>query len=760
MSGWYVSPVGSWWLVVSITAGFLALALLAARDLRHLPRRRRLTLVGLRVLVFLAVVAGMLRPTHIYTEMKRHRATVLVLVDKSRSMSVADEVNGKSRWDRLKEVVEAALPKFRDLNKDFDVRFATFDTATQGVPLADNFDLGASPDGAETAIGSSLAEALRKEAGHRVAAVLLLSDGGQNALEPNDLAPQTAVRQLAELGAPLYTICFGKDSAGQRRDVAVVAIDAPKQVFVKNTITIKTQVRIHGYLQQDIPVEAWFELQKGEPEKLIGTKNVRAVRDGEEISVQFDYVPQVAGEHKVMIRVPPQPEEQDTANNTQSTYVNVSPGGLNVFYVEGEPRVEQRFLRRSLAASPDIKVDFKWIDSRSRDHWPVNMSEPFTPSKYDVYILGDIDSKAFRKQDLESLRLAVERGAGLIMLGGFHSFWAGGYDETPLRDILPIDVDNVHHDRQNFDERIRDDLHIQPVDKNIGIKMLPDKRFGDISVMQLAPGEEANRQAWQKLPGLEGANVFRKLKFAAKPLATTPDGQPLLVAAEPGAGRVLAFAGDSTWHWYMEGFEKEHKRFWRQTILWLAKKDDTDKTGVWVHLPQRQYMPHRPVEFTAGASDPQGQPIKEAEFDANITAPDGAHSRVHMSRIGSQASGVFRDGLKQGEYTIEVNATKDKGLLGKASGRFIIYQQDLEMESPGAQISLMQNLATMTQPNGGASFPPENLGEICDLLKSRTKELEVPTETKTTPWDKPPFFLLIVGLLVVDWYLRKKWGLV
>src|SRR5262249_46542320 len=146
---------------------------------------------------------------------------------------------------------------------------------------------------------------------------------------------------------------------------------------------------------------------------------------------------------------------------------------------------------------------------------------------------------------------------------------AGGYQDTALKDILPIEYGDVDRlDRQKFDEPIREQLHLKPTNRDIGIKMLPDKKFGGISIMRLAPGEEQNREAWMKLPGLEGANRFRQLKFKAIPLAVSPDGAPLLVAAEPGAGRVLAFAGDSTWHWYMEGFDAEHKRFWRQVILW------------------------------------------------------------------------------------------------------------------------------------------------------------------------------------------------
>jgi uncharacterized membrane protein len=770
MNGWYFNPVGSYPLVVGVAVLFLVLLLLAGRDMRKLVPRRRTTLIVLRVVIFLAVIAGLLRPTYVFTEMKRHRATLIVLLDRSRSMSVADEFKGVTRWERLRDAVTKALPALRDLNDDLDVKLYTFDSEAAALDVMDpKFDLGAAADGAQTAIGAAMDDALRKEVGHRLAGVVLLSDGGQNALEPRDATPQMAARKLADMGVPLFAIPFGQENAAnQRADVAVTALDVNPTVFVKNELVVAGTVRVSGYQGRDIPVQALYEVEAGKPPKVIGTTMVKATRDGEELSVRFSYIPQTTGEHKVTLRVDPQEKEQDTTNNEQSTIVKVFEGGLNVLYVEGELRVEQRFLRRSLAASPDIKVDFEFLDHRvRRTTWPVDMSAQFKPGKYDVYILGDIDSSAVRPEDLASLRQSVERGAGLIMLGGFHSFWAGGYQGTELREVLPIEAGPLDKfDRQSFDEPIREKLHIFPADREQGLKMVPSPRFGDVSLMQLGPPER-NREIWQSLPGLDGANLFRALKPLAKTLAVIggppgrgPEGQPLLVALEPSAGRTLAFAGDSTWRWYLQGFEREHRKFWRQVIFWLAKKDEAEKTGVWIKLAQRQFTPRRPVEFTVGATSPQGEPISDAKFEANAILPDGSRRPLQLGKQGNQTTGVFKETLLPGDYTILLTASRGGTTLGEAKGRFIVYDQDLEMENPAARPALLASLAKLTESSGGAVYAPENLIDLCSWFKRQTKDLEIPTEIKETPWDKPYFFALIVALLSLEWFLRKKWGLV
>jgi hypothetical protein len=69
----------------------------------------------------------------------------------------------------------------------------------------------------------------------------------------------------------------------------------------------------------------------------------------------------------------------------------------------------------------------------------------------------------------------------------------------------------------------------------------------------------------------------------------------------------------------------------------------------------------------------------------------------------------------------------------------------------------MGTLAAMT---GGKSLAPEELPNLIRSFTEHTEQLDVQRETKKTFWDTWPFFLTIVVLLGVEWYLRKRWGLV
>src|SRR5689334_4844417 len=127
MSGRYLNPVGKPWLIVLCAALLAGVMLLTSRELRQMKPRRRWTLVGLRVAVFLLIMMAMLRPTLVYTEIRQQPATLVVLLDRSKSMQTADAFGERSRWDALKEIVQESLPQLGDMGENVEVKIYTFD---------------------------------------------------------------------------------------------------------------------------------------------------------------------------------------------------------------------------------------------------------------------------------------------------------------------------------------------------------------------------------------------------------------------------------------------------------------------------------------------------------------------------------------------------------------------------------------------------------------------------------------------------------
>ena len=746
-------PVGSWPAVglVTVLLGLVLLAL--APDRSRLSARGRLVLILLRLAAFLALVFCLLRPSIVASSRTRQQATLLLLADGSESMTVADGPNGQSRWDHLRETLAAAAPAARRAIADeaVTVRTWVFDREARELPAepGEPPQLGSwqrQDSAEETAIGSAIEDATRALAGQRLAGVVLLSDGGQHAYPPRDLPPQAAARRLGEGAAPLWSITFGRTrGAAQARDAAMASLSVSETVFLGNKVEVAGRVRLDGLTDREATVRLSVEQPDGRLAE-VARRTIRATEDAAEEPVRLEWTPDTLGERKLVLAVDPIEGETVATNNELSTFVEVVDGGLRVLYLEGSPRVEQRFLRRTLAASPDIQLDFRWIDSTRRDFWPVDLGQELARD-YKVFLIGDLDASAFRPADLTGLRARVEAGAGIGLLGGFQAFEAGGWGSSPLGRLLPYEKDALA--RQRFGEPIREDLHLPGP-----VQLLPDRRFGGVSILRQAETAAESQAVWQRLPPLDGANRLKRLLPMAKPLAVTAAGEPLLVAREYGLGRVLTFAADSTWRWVMQGKEEAHRRFWRQLVLWLARRDDADGETLWLKLARRRLAVGSPLAFDTGVTRPDGTLVEGLTLSAVAIAPSGESRPVRLSRRGESYTGTITGCAEPGDWRLLVRSGPD---LNEVSARFTVFRQDLELANPRANALLMRQIAGVTE--GGVRLP-EELPDIFTELAEAPAEFTTTEQWSASLWDSWPLLAVLAGCLCLEWYLRKRWGLV
>ena len=758
MTSLTLHPVVNGPFVAAVVVVLLALLRVGPRHV-HLSRMRRGALIFLRFLVVLLALFAMLRPTIVYTESKPEQASLVLLVDGSRSMQVEDSLGDVSRWAAVKSLLGAAAGDLEKLADTWDVKAYRFDAQTNRVTLNDGrLELPEAPEGPQTAIGAAIGDVLDREASGHVLGVLLLSDGAQRRSAPHDLPPQVAVRRLAAENIPLYTFTFGKSGGSERADLSIDDLVTNETIFAETPTEVRGQLRTQGYANQTVKVQLLWESADGM--KVVDTAQVATGTDGRSIPVVLRYTPQTPGEYKVTLRVEPRDGELVTTNNEASTFVTVRKGGINVLYLVGATRVggapgpEQRFVRAALAQSPDIVVERRLLNYQPPR---VNLQDALNQKEFDVVILDDVDAQALDDVSWQTLADRVRKGLGLMMIGGYHSFGPGGFRDNPLADVLPINIGPAQ--RQNFGEPVRQDVQLAGP-----TRMRPAAPIGTRHPIMQIGGEGDRSAPWTKLPPLDGANLIQRgeLKPNAQVLAEADDPQqhPLLVAGQSGDGRVLAFAGDSTWRWQMQGYGDALRRFWRQCVLWLAKKDEQTGGRVWIRMAGRRVMRGTRVDFSQGAENAEREPVASAQFAVVVHTPGGQSIVVRPTRAGNHWSAIFRDTDKPGDYRIEVTARDDSGELGTAEARFLVPEQDIELDRPAAEPSLMTQLAQMTASAGGQALAAEELPDLLRRLASEPPELKEEVVAKITYWDTWPFFMLFVGLLVFEWYLRKRWGLV
>jgi uncharacterized membrane protein len=750
-------PVGGPWLVAIIATMLFALLGLVPTHIK-LSAGRVWMLRILRLLAVVLVLLAMLRPTLKYTQTRTVETTLVVLVDGSRSMQVVDSLAGTSRWQSLRQLLGDASSDFARLGEHAKVKFVEFTRTTR--PLATDAavpTLADEPTGDESAIGAALADVLDSD--ERLLGVVLLSDGAQRGVAPRDAAPQIVARQLAAERVPLYTFTFGQPGGSDRADLAIDDLVIGDTLFAGAPARASGQLRSEGYLNQGVQVQLMWEDNQGQMAAVAATQ-VTPLESSARIPLSLSHTPILPGEYKVSLVATPAEGELVTTNNQQSTFVTVREGGIKILMLSGAKQPggraggrEQRFIRDTLATSPDMLVSYRLIDYQPAE---IDLTSELVPDRWDVIVLDDVDSTGLNAASWRAMAELVSRGTGLVMLGGYHSFGPGGFRNNAVGSVLPIEIGVA--ERQQFGEAIRTDVHLPPP---VVAQPTPLGLAHPILQIATTDGTEA---AWAALPPLDGANSFSPtgIKSNGQVLleSAAPRRQPLLVAGQSGNGRVLAFAGDSTWRWQMEGHPEPFRRFWRQTMLWLAKKDTREQGRAYIELASRRISRGGLLEFEVGFDRPESE-TTDIEFEVVVTAKDGSSQAIETAPSGrDRRAGNYAALGTPGDYVVEVKVTAGDTLLDAARARFLVPDEDLELDRPAAEPALMAQLASVTAAAGGLALAPEELGSLIARLADLPVETTEEVLARITYWDKWPFFLAFVAVVGTEWWLRKRWGLV
>jgi uncharacterized membrane protein len=675
---------------------------------------------------------------------------MLFQVDNSRSMSLSDEAAGRSRWDLATELLTKVDESVKQIGPPLEASFQSF-SATVGDY---NIAKPPKPDGSETAIGNALGDGPARLGGGRVAAVYLLSDGANTSGPP----PLAAAQKLKALRVPVNVVAFGSAAPGDGpRDIAVKDMIAGPTVFVKNQLQVRATVTSRGFAGKPLTAQL-FEEGRAEP---VASAQFAAPENGKPFQLNnLAYIPEKPGETRLTLKITPQEGELTTTNNETGTYVNVLKGGLNVLYVQGPAfSWEYRFLARALDASPDIRVDLVVLRK------PASLSEGdldetlLDQGKYDVYII-DAPASVLTPGQIQKISTNVERGSGLIMLGGRLSYSGGGWARSPLANILPVEIPDAA-------------VANEPEG---GLKIIPTNAASESFVTRISPQAEESVTLWQNLPPIPGAHELGRVKPNAAILLETSDKKPLLVSQDLGRGRSLAFGGE-TWVWPRGSISNEnaataHRRFWRQTILWLAHKENQDEKTVVVTLDRRLVPQNGRLEFTISAKNAKGEPIPGVSFETTVikslespapvvVTPDEAAAPPAAEPVdvfvqGAEARGVYISKGSRGEYKVNVVAKVNGQPIGEDSARFLVSQDDRELEPPTADPDLLAAIANTT---GGKVLKPEDLlKELKSIDLRQFSEFESQEERRL--WDNWPMLLIFVGLISLEWVIRRKSGMV
>ncbi|MFT5144128.1 MAG: hypothetical protein ACI80V_001530 [Rhodothermales bacterium] len=672
-----------------------------------------LRFLSMGILVFLLVEPLLTRETQ-----EEDRPVIAVLLDDSQSVNVASDSVGRG------EVIAAAAALQGEL-QGADLRFFRFGSTLTAVESIPDPSLDSTLFSAgRTDISRALDEAAEELRETNLQAVVLISDGRYNTgRNPIHLADRFAV--------PINTITVGDTTA--RRDVQVRRVQTNELAYRNTALPIEVGVRHNGFPNQRVTVRVSSQGAVLDQEQV----NLPA-QDGE-ASVRLEVTPDTTGLVRYTISVSRSDGEFTFRNNTAGVSVQVVESKRRILLLGGNPGPDLAALRSALVVDEETELDF-FVRRPSGGYFQGAM--PLLDD-YDLIVLAGYPSAGTDIGDLDRIASAVSDGTPILFAMG-------------------------HGTDLQLMQRLGASLPVQPRVLRSGrtegtlVLAAAGRRHPIFDLPADVPGD-----AWESLPPLTLTDVSWQVAPDAQVLGTALIrgvglDDPAIVVRRRAGARSAALLASGAWRWgnlpeSLQLYDPVWPGLVSNLVQWLAAPEDD--RPVRIRPTRTAFEGGESVEFSGQVYDESAQPVSGATVDIELRTPDGSVLPFAMRAIGSGRYRATAGVLPEGSYSFSALARADDAEIGSDRGAFSVGPLGLEFRDTQADLALMRQLALRSGGQAMTASTRQGLGTSMRTGGSFNNRTRV-VESSFRLWQRYPFMIVVLVLLTVEWFLRKRRGLV
>jgi len=688
-------------------------------------------------------------------------------------MQITDSDGSESRLQRANTLLFAEEGGIlQELSEKFKIRLFAFDTTAKRIPG----EILTAAEGESTNIPRALTEALDDLQGIPLSGAVLLTDGvDKSGTDITKFAMQIRERQL-----PIHTVGIGSETGNP--DLEIVKLDAPRSAEEDFPVEIWATIKRKGFKGKKVNLQlrsdtrllqtetvdldednTWIPQLGGAPD----TTNVKTER------VAIKFIPRQAGTQKFELHATLDEPEAIPQNNTKTFLLKVTPTKrVKVLFVDGSPRFEFAFIKRTLQNDPNIQLTDRVLTNLAGQTRRYFGTRTTTTQEFDFYpddkeilfdfdaiILGNVDASQFTAAQLEhTAEFVRKRGGGLLMLGGSNSIgnpeFATSYINTPIAQCLPVELE--------LGTPTPPVQRLQARTKNTEYRLQLTPEGKTENLMALADTPTENLERWANLYRLSGYSKVKRAKPGALVLAEHPTdrnqfGNRILIAIHNySAGRVMVFTPHTSWRWQMHKSSHDddsYPRFWRQTVRWLTT---APKEHIKLDIEKTAYTLKEPVVIDVTATDEQYKLTNAAKIRATLVDNDEQRKTLNLEQVLGENGRYTARFIpnRYGEYTVTATGTLNGEPLGEQQTLFEVKTSYAEFSDTELNSALLETLA---EGSGGKYYSIEEAPQLVNqipLVESATSKI-----TDIDLWDMPIIFGTLLALLGVEWFLRKRGGL-
>ena len=720
-------------LVILALMGWLCLLWYRYRSRYAVPRTMQL--LAPKLLFTILAIVALMDPAWRNARPSDDSQKVAVVHDISTSMDVEDD-GSNSRTGRAQIMMNAIEGELKGIasveNYQFDVDIlAAEDDPVNGTR---NTDLG------RTVVSLSEEPGLSD-----CKAVVLVTDGGDEVIRSERLP-----------GVPIYILGVGTDPSTWD-DLEISNTDIPEEVELDTPFKVSADIVVHStsddFAKKTAEVDVWIEKEvAGQYQQL---QSVRVDPRKNNGRVEFELpAEETEGVYNFRLSVKDVDGEMTTLNNAREFAVDVREKSINVLLYGNMLDVNFSMLKREFSDDETIKLTSVYrknaqvflIDGARQEGDQV-FSRGFPADEevlnlYTCIVLGSFPAEFINPASFTAIKQYVENGGNLVLLGGPKSFDKGGYFKTALAPLIPWKESNAARGISAGQFPVV----IPPEGSGHGLSSATAAILKDVTS-----------------PVFYSVNKVGERRSGALSLMNASVGAQIvpIVALQPyGKGQTLGVATDTLWRWSrMEGdISGAFAQFWRDSIRYLAGEIEGGRF-LTVDWDRKRYRPSEEAHAEIGVVG------RYAEGEVHLKGS------VEHEGTTQELSIVLTDGNDfttkvffpdRGDYKIKLEAT----LAGKPLDS---YQRVLRVGSnvsEGADLAVdhpfLENLAARS---GGNYQREADTGQLIERLKAM---LMTSADPHDTPLVREPalfgvlpiFILLVMGVLVWEWVLRRRMNIV
>lgn len=588
----------------------------------------------------------------------------------------------------------------KTLGNDYDVQEFHFDNDLAA-------DFSDSLNGKQTDISNAFQKLSNRYGNQNIGAVILASDGLYNrGSSPLNIA--------STLKTNIYTVALGDTIP--KLDVLVDHVDYNKTAFLGNDFLINVFVEARQTKGKNL------QLRITEDGKQVFAEQISISENDFKKNIPVKLNADKKGIRKYQIAMQSVAGEISAANNLSTIYVEVIDNRKNILVLYDAPHPDVAAIRQSLESNQNYEVKTSlWAD--------------FEPSKLNTYnalILEQLPNNRINTQPLlvqaEKLKLPI-----WYLLGAQSNV----AQFNSLQKMVTISSTN-----QNMQE-----VFATP-DASFTAFILSDSTRAKIGNFPPLLAPFGNY-------GGTGASVLLKQK-----IGNISTSYPLLAFAEENGQRTAVLTGEGLWRWRLNEFQQfgNHRAFDElisQSIQYLSVKSSHKRFDV--SLAKTVFDEDENIILNAELYNQSFELINQPEVAINIKNKQGKKFSFQFSR-NNQSYQLNAGILPAGEYSYEAQ-TKLSDDNFKVNGSFTIKPLLAETLQNAANYQLLYALA---KENGGEMITSEQLNRLPDLIRrnENIKTIVYQDNNYRELIDEKWVFILIIFLLNLEWFLRRRNGTV